>query len=212
MRAAVPDRPLTASENSAPRGRATCALFVLVAATGCSLDLLSKHWVFHWRGQPGQQPIWWIWDGILGIETSLNRGALFGMGQGRVLWFALLSVLALVGIVYWVMRGGASRDRLLTLTLACVTGGILGNLYDRLGLWSVSGVGWPQDFAVRDWIRISYRHLVWPNFNVADSLLVCGALMLAWHAFHAPSATIVPQIDAIDTDSRAGSGHESGQR
>lgn len=188
MTAEVPDRPSQAAEHPAPGAAAASALFMLIAAAGCGLDLLTKHWVFRWRGQPGQQPIWWLWDGLVGIETSLNRGALFGMGQGRVLWFALLSVLALLGITYWLLRGGASHDRRLTLTLACVTGGILGNLYDRLGLWSISAAGWPQDFAVRDWIRVSYGHFVWPNFNVADSLLVCGALLLVWHAFRAPQA------------------------
>ncbi len=182
------DRSAQGKEHARSGARGTYGPFVLLAGTSCCLDLLTKHWVFHWRGQPGQQPIWWLWDGILGIETSLNRGALFGMGQGRVLWFALLSILALLGIAYWLVWGGASRDRLLFWTLACVTGGILGNLYDRLGLWSVSQHGWPQEFAVRDWVRISYRNFVWPNFNLADSLLVCGALMLVWHAFRTPCA------------------------
>ena len=67
-----------------------------------------------------------------------------------------------------------------------MTGGILGNLYDRLGLWTVGVENLPRIYAVRDWIRISYGNLVWPNFNLADSLLVCGALLLVWHAFRAP--------------------------
>ena len=68
-----------------------------------------------------------------------------------------------------------------------VTGGILGNLYDRLGLWSTAA---DRVHAVRDWILISYGGYdlpvlghSWPNFNIADSLLVCGAGMLFWHAF-----------------------------
>ena len=87
--------------------------FALIAGLGCYLDLLTKRWVFQWRGLPGEKPIWWIWNGILGIETSLNRGALFGLGQGRVQLFALLSVAALLGIVYWFAWGGAGRDRFL---------------------------------------------------------------------------------------------------
>ena len=68
----------------------------------------------------------------------------------------------------------------------------MGNLYDRLGL---SGLEWPGDalhepgtpvYAVRDWIHFKLDGLVdWPIFNLADSLLVCGACLLVWHAVRA---------------------------
>jgi len=62
-------------------------------------------------------------------------------------------------------------------------GGVLGNLYDRLGLWVQPG--YPKQWAsgVRDWILFRYGEYTWPNFNIADSLLVCGAIMLMLHAF-----------------------------
>jgi len=37
--------------------------------------------------------------------------------------------------------------------------------------------------AVRDWILVMIGNWPWPNFNIADSLLVCGAGLLLWHAF-----------------------------
>lgn len=79
------------------------------------------------------------------------------------------------------------------MALGCVTAGILGNLYDRLGLpglkWNYAEpplheVGDPV-YAVRDWILVMIGPYGWPNFNIADSLLVCGAAMLVWHAFWA---------------------------
>jgi signal peptidase II len=163
------------------------ALFALVAATGCYADLATKRLVFQWRGMPGEQPIWWFLQGLVGIETSLNTGALFGLGNNRVLWFAALSAVALVGILVWFVVGRVGRDWGLTLVLGCITGGILGNLYDRLGLWSVGPDGRAQIFAVRDWIRLSYGDYVWPNFNIADSLLVCSAAYLLWHSFRSPT-------------------------
>jgi signal peptidase II len=186
-------------DSAGPRHRASVsagayATFAWIAASGCLLDLLTKRWVFQWRGLPGQQPVWWIWDGILGIETSLNTGALFGIGQNQVRWFAALSFVALAGILYWFVRVRAGHDRFLTVILGCVTGGILGNLYDRLGLWTVGVEGLPRIYAVRDWIRVSYGDFVWPNFNLADSLLVCGALLLVWHAFRSPSGEPVEQV------------------
>ncbi len=157
-------------------------LFCLLTVAGCVADLWTKHAIFRWRGLPAEQPIWWVWEDVLGIETSLNTGALFGLGQDRVLFFAVFSGIALLGIAYWLVVARAVQDLGLSLTLGCVTGGIVGNLYDRLGLWTPEGVR-P---GVRDWIRISYQGFVWPNFNIADSLLVCGAMLLVWHSLRAP--------------------------
>jgi signal peptidase II len=163
-------------------------IFALIAAAGCWLDLLTKRFVFAWRGMPGTQPIWWVWEGYIGIEPSLNTGALFGLGRDRVLWLAALSAVALLGLVAWFVYGRVGHDRRLTIVLACITAGILGNLYDRLGLWSLGPEGRPELFAVRDWIRFSYGRYVWPNFNVADSLLVCATTYLVWHSFRSPTA------------------------
>ena len=77
-------------------------------------------------------PHYWV-DGIFGIQTSTNPGALFGMGAGYSWVFAILSLIALSGIVLWLFVFGAGYDLFLTLTLGLISGGIMGNLYDRLG-------------------------------------------------------------------------------
>lgn len=151
--------------------------FGLIAGIGCLVDLVSKAWVFQRLGPPGSDT-YWILEGYFGFQTSLNQGALFGIGQGKVWLFASLSFIAALSIVWWLFVAGAARDRLLTISLACVMAGILGNLYDRLGIWSGG-----QIHAVRDWVLLQYNGWVWPNFNIADSLLVCGAALLVWHAF-----------------------------
>ena len=56
------------------------------------------------------------------------------MGQGFSLLFAALSMGAAIAILVWLFAVGAARDWLLTIALAIVMIGILGNLYDRLGL------------------------------------------------------------------------------
>jgi signal peptidase II len=166
--------------------------FVSIAAVGCAADLASKHFVFDWLGMPGHSRTYWLIDNLLGFTTSLNEGALFGMGQGRVSLFAALSIFAAVGIGVWLFVAGAAKDWMLTIAMGMVTGGILGNLYDRLGM---PGLQWtPPDlrshasgdpvFAVRDWIhfRIHAFDYNWPLFNIADSLLVCGAGLLILHS------------------------------
>jgi signal peptidase II len=161
------------------------AIFFAIAILGCAADLLSKEWVFRWRGLPRRGGEWWIpgLENYVGIETSVNRGALFGMGEGLSWLFAALSVAALVGVIAWFFWGRAGSNWFLTIALGCVAAGILGNLYDRLGLWDATGM--PPEFhhGVRDWILFRYGAYTWPNFNIADSLLVCGAIVLAWRSF-----------------------------
>ena len=165
-------------------------VFFSIAIAGCLIDLVTKSWVFNWRGMPGVRPTWWLWDDVFGFQTSLNEGALFGMGQGMVVLFATLSVLAAAGILIWLFPVGGARDLLLTVALGMITAGIFGNLYDRLGLpglkWhfasSLHDIVGPV-YAVRDWILVMIGKWPWPTFNIADSLLVCGAALLVWHAF-----------------------------
>jgi signal peptidase II len=174
-------------------------VFWLIAIGGCALDLLTKHWVFQWRGMPRAHNEWWIWEPFVGIETALNRGALFGLGGGFGRVFAMLSVAAAVGILFWLFYGGAARDRWLTIALGCVMAGIAGNLYDRVGLSWQPHMSEDWSSAVRDWILFRYGSHTWPNFNIADSLLVSGAAILLWHSFFPPNP-IEPNCCPDDTN------------
>lgn len=179
------------------------AVFFCLAVFGCLLDLATKSWVFGWLGGPHESPAWWVWEGAFGFQTSLNEGALFGMGQGWVHAFSVLSVIAALGIFYWLFVQGAARDLLLTIALGSITAGILGNLYDRLGMpglrwkaaWTADGLHQVGDpvYAVRDWIHVIIIKWPWPTFNIADSMLVCGALLLVWHALWRDAGLASPE-------------------
>jgi signal peptidase II len=159
-------------------------MFFGVAVGGCAIDLASKSWIFDRLGMPGRNQIW-LWRPIFSLTTSLNEGALFGLGQGLTAVFAALLVAAAIFIIYWLFCAGAARDWVLTLTLALIAAGIFGNLYDRLGM---HGLRWPgtaeRVYAVRDWLYFRIDGVInWPVFNLADSLLVCGAVVLFWHVW-----------------------------
>ncbi|PQO39151.1 signal peptidase II [Blastopirellula marina] len=157
-------------------------LFFTLAVVGCGIDLWSKYAVFAWLGMPGQNRYHWFIEPYVGFQTSLNEGALFGLGQGYTSVFAVFSVVAALGILYWLFIAKAAHDAILTTALGLITGGIFGNLYDRLGIW-----GQP---AVRDFILFRYNdQYVWPNFNIADALLVCGAILMLWHSVFASTAS-----------------------
>jgi signal peptidase II len=165
--------------------------FGTIAAVGCAVDLVTKAWLFSWPELRGDN-VYWLWEGRAGFQLSWNQGALFGMGQGNTWLFAALSLLAGCAIPVWLFRGEAARDLWLTAALGSVMGGLLGNLYDRLGLpdrfWPGRGEEIHQPVhAVRDWILVQWSdQLRWPNFNIADSLLVVGAAALVWHAMRSP--------------------------
>ena len=173
------------------------ALFFVLALTGLGTDLATKHWVFNRLGMPGvaRERIPIVGD-VLTLETSLNEGALFGLGQGGVPIFVALTIFAAGGILYWLFFAGGAHDLWLTLALASVWGGMLGNLWDRLGLhhltWHYGDRFGDRVYEVRDWIHFQIEGLFdFPVFNIADSLLVCGVTLLMWQTLRAerPSAS-----------------------
>jgi signal peptidase II len=130
---------------------------------------------------PGVGPRHDLIPGVLMLETNLNEGALFGMGQGLGLAFAAVSVLAIAGILAMMAKQTTRDDLILVTALGLIVGGIVGNLYDRLGLpglaWHAPAerIGEPVR-AVRDWIHCVLPGVIdWPIFNLADTWLVIGA-------------------------------------
>ena len=168
-------------------------LFFCVAALALLADLVSKSVMFSAYFDPTQTyqgAHFWI-DGVFGVQTSTNPGALFGMGSGYSWLFAILSVIALSGVVLWLFVFGAAYDLYLTLTLGLISGGIMGNLYDRVGWGALPSYPESNRTNVRDWILFRLEGVPmfdpWPNFNLADCWLVCGAALLFFHAlFLAP--------------------------
>ena len=177
----------------AARSGSGWTLFLGVAALAAAIDLLAKAWIFRTLGMPGESPAIGLIPGILVLETNLNEGALFGMGQGMGSVFAAVSVAAIVGILLLVARPATRRDPWLLTALGLIVGGIVGNLYDRLGR---PGLVWHAPLArqgepvraVRDWIHFTLPGVIdWPIFNLADSWLVIGAGMLLLSSFATPT-------------------------
>jgi signal peptidase II len=171
------------NENQSFSIRSRAILYSLLAIIGGGIDLWTKQAVFAWRGLPGQKDIWWVIDGYFGIETAVNIGAVFGLGAGQGTIFAGLSIVAAIGIIVWLFCFGAAQSLWLTTALGLITGGIIGNLYDRLGMWWQPHYPPEWKSGVRDWILWQASDTMkWPNFNIADSLLVVGACMLMYQS------------------------------
>src|SRR6185312_1903200 len=89
-------------------------LFWAIALAGASFDLSTKSYVFSRLGEPYQHPPVTVIKNVLELQTSYNTGALWGIGRSfpySSLIFAGLSVVAAIGICYWLFGLGAAIDR-----------------------------------------------------------------------------------------------------
>ena len=141
-----------------------------LAAMLIAVDQISK-WIVLGALHPGESryvaPFFnWV--------LTFNSGAAFSFlsdAGGWQRWF--FTVLAL-GVSAWIvtlLRRHTSEFRL-SLALTLVLGGALGNVIDRLRFG-----------AVVDFIQWHVAGYYWPAFNVADSAITIGAILLAWDQF-----------------------------
>ena len=200
--------------------RAVC-LYAVVAVVGLNADLLTKHWVFQALGMPGTykadtepdlKAVYWILPNVAGFQTSLNQGALFGLGHGHITILVVLSVLFLIGIMGYMVLW-AWKSLFFSTVLGMITAGIFGNLYDRLGWHGFTDSSGQPVYAVRDWILCMIGSFPWPNFNIADSLLVCSVILLLLHELLFNSAEqrgALEQRQEAGTEKPVGSKEQAG--
>lgn len=119
-----------------------------------------------------------------GLDLTLvhNTGAAFSFLRDAGGWqrwfFMFLSGSVSIFLIFWLYRL-PPRHRWLACSLALVLGGAMGNLWDRITL------GYVIDF-----IDVYYRQWHWPAFNVADSAISTGAVMLIIDALWFDRASI----------------------
>jgi signal peptidase II len=129
---------------------------------------------------PGAPPITVI-PGFFDLTFSRNTGGVFGLlagtpSFGRRSFFVGTAALAL-GVIFVFLRRWGHESRLLTFALSLVAGGAIGNLIDRLRFGSV------VDFI--DWYWGSHH---WYTFNIADSAISSGAVLLIAHSLFPESS------------------------
>lgn len=96
---------------------------------------------------------------IFYLTLVKNAGAAFGTFKNQAAFFILVSIIAIIFIVFFLSKKKVN----LYLPLALILGGAIGNLIDRLRF------GYVVDF-------LDFK--VWPVFNVADSCISIGAFLL----------------------------------
>lgn len=107
---------------------------------------------------------------VLNLTLQHNTGAAFSFlsdAGGWQRWFFTIVALIVSGVLcIWLARL-KRQEWLLALGLACILGGAIGNLWDRLIL------GYVVDF-----VSVHYRNAYFPAFNLADAAITVGAALL----------------------------------
>jgi signal peptidase II len=120
-----------------------------------------------------------VFPPVLTLVLAYNPGAAFsflasGSGWQRY-FFVIIAALASALILYMMNRHRA--DRFLCFSLALVLAGAIGNLIDRLRYGAV------VDFVLLRWPGGPRLLDPWPAFNLADSCITIGAVLLIWDSF-----------------------------
>jgi signal peptidase II len=158
------------SQETGTRRPRRVALFAVVAGTALLLDIVSKIAVVSNLGDR-QEPLRLL-GGALYLDEARNSGAAFSLGTGFTI---ILTLVALAVVVVILRTARRMRSTGWAVALGLVLGGAIGNLIDRLFRAPSVGRG-----HVVDWISVfgpNGEH--WPIFNLADSAIVCGALLAA---------------------------------
>ena len=145
------------------RSRRALALYG-TAAVVLALDQLTKHLVV--SNLAGRPPVDLV-DDVVQLRYTTNSGGAFSLLTGAPLFFGIMAMVIIGGIVYASRR---AQPLSMLVILGLILGGALGNLTDRLLRGDALLRG-----EVVDFIKVG----IWPVFNLADSCVVVGGILLA---------------------------------
>lgn len=146
-------------------GRSAAILLVVVlAALALVADQVTKAWAEAHLELHTPRP---LVGELLQLFLLYNSGAAWGMGSGITPVITVVQIVIALGALVFVVR--SVRSTWWSLALGLVIGGALGNIHDRL----LRAPG-PFRGEVVDFLQLPH----WPVFNIADSCVVAGALLI----------------------------------
>lgn len=140
-------------------------LGIIILILGIVLDRISKIWALNTLAS-GKDIV--IIKNLFSLSYLENRGAAFGIFQNRLIFLSLITVIVILGVAYFIVKYKPT-SKLLKISLSLIISGAIGNLIDRIY----------YKFVV-DFIMLHYKDVYFfPTFNVADTLVVIGTILLA---------------------------------
>ncbi len=140
--------------------------YIIISLIICLLDQLSKYFVLNNLEPYSSIAIMPAVDFTLVFNTGSAFSFLSNSGSWHLWFFLLFSLIMSVVIFIWIMQTPLLQSRQL-LSLSFILGGAVGNLIDRIHYGHVI-----------DFIDLYYNKYHWPAFNIADSAICIGAIIL----------------------------------
>lgn len=168
------------------------AIFCWAGAIAFSLDQLTKRWVLSNIPAGSRRP---FIPGMLDLFHVQNDGAAFSIGSGRPLFFAALTTVVVLGMIYAVMREKNLPLPLIAI-LGLVAGGGIGNGLERVAHGSVT------DFLATTFMNFAI-------FNVADIFVTCGIIAACIYWFVWDSKRRSSENDGEASEKESGANKEN---
>ena len=149
---------------------ATRRLWILIASIVVA-DQLTKHWALNRLS--GDRTIDLV--GSLRFNLAFNNGMAFSQATGAGPVIGALGFVIVIVIVLWLRRSATGVS---AVAAGMIVGGAIGNLIDRL----FRGEAWLRG-AVVDFIDLQW----FPIFNIADSAISIGAVLMILASFRKPA-------------------------
>ncbi|WP_311405621.1 signal peptidase II [Lancefieldella rimae] len=168
------------------------AIFCWAGAIAFLLDQLTKCWVLSNIPAGSRRP---FIPGMLDLFHVQNDGAAFSIGSGRPLFFAALTAVVVLGMIYAVMREKNLPLPLIAI-LGLVAGGGIGNGLERVAHGSVT------DFLATTFMNFAI-------FNVADIFVTCGIIAACIYWFVWDSKRRSSENDGEASEKESGANKEN---
>lgn len=168
------------------------AIFCWAGAIAFSLDQLTKRWVLSNIPAGSRRP---FIPGVLDLFHVQNDGAAFSIGSGQPLFFAALTAVVVLGMIYVVIREKNLPYPLVAI-LGLVAGGGIGNGLERVAHGSVT------DFLATTFMNFAI-------FNVADIFVTCGIIAACIYWFIWDSKKRAGKNDSEASERESGANKEN---
>ncbi|MCB1803122.1 MAG: lipoprotein signal peptidase [Gammaproteobacteria bacterium] len=138
------------------------------------LDQLSKFWIMARFEEYEVLTVWPVFNLTLVYNTGAAFSFLSDAGGWQRWFFIILGIVVSLVMVVWLTRLRPA-ERLTGVGLALVVGGAVGNIIDRIWLGKVV-----------DFLQWHWHDWYWPSFNLADSAITLGVVLLLIDGIRAP--------------------------
>ncbi|MCG3402904.1 signal peptidase II [Staphylococcus massiliensis] len=136
-------------------------IYYIIAVIVLIIDQLWKSAIVKWMEIGQTIP---LWEGVFHITSLRNKGAAFGILQGQRWFFIIVTLIVVLGIIYYLQTEGRNNRRI-SFALSLLLGGAIGNFFDRLIRGEVVD-------------SLDFRLIDYPIFNLADVFIVSGVALM----------------------------------